>query len=271
MLKKFRKIATALVLSVSVLTATAAPVAAAEQTTVAATATKAGWKTVKGVKYYYGTNGKVKKGWLTLKGKKYYLDPAKKGAMTTGAKKISGKWYCFTKAGVLVVKKYGYKAGKYYYKINAKGVATKLTTVQGKAGAKLDSLNGSLANAFKWSAKLRYYGNSTTIPSGKTATQYYGEYGFNYNRGDCNVQAATFYWMAKALGYNVKFVQGYVPQANNTFGPHAWCEIVRNGKTYVFDPNLSSRYGLSRGYKFTYGTKGTYQYYDKNKKKITKK
>lgn len=89
--------------------------------------------------------------------------------------------------------------------------------------------------------------------------------------------------MAKVLGYKVKFVQGYVPTAldkngkPSKFGAHAWTTITSGGKTYVYDPNFSGyckrnnlSKGMKSGYKFTYGTKGTYRYFNSKKKEIKK-
>ncbi len=60
---------------------------------------KAGWKTVKGKKYYVGKSGKTKTGWQTIGKKKYYFD--KNGVMKTGLKKIGKKKYYFGKNGVM--------------------------------------------------------------------------------------------------------------------------------------------------------------------------
>lgn len=199
-----------------------------------------------------------------------------------------GKQYYYDKAGKLVKNKYGYKVGSKYYKISKAGVLTKVSKVEGLAGIRLEACKGktkseTLWKAFQWSANLKYYTNKTKVPSGQTKEEYFGLYGFQYKKGDCNVQAATFYWMAKALGYNVKFVQGYVPTAQNKngkitkFGAHAWTTIKSGSKTYVYDPNFSGfakRHGMAKGlkagYKFTYGTKNTYRYFNTKKKEIKK-
>ena len=57
------------------------------------------WKTIKGARYHYDSQGRRQTGWLIIGSKKYYLDPAKKGAMVTGTKKINGKTYKFGKKG----------------------------------------------------------------------------------------------------------------------------------------------------------------------------
>ena len=61
-----------------------------------APASKAGWKTVSGKKYYYNAAGKKVTGWQTIGGKKYYFRK-KDGRMQTGWQKISKKKYYFSK------------------------------------------------------------------------------------------------------------------------------------------------------------------------------
>lgn len=215
-------------------------------------------------KKYFVKEGVIQKGWLTCGQDKYYLDPSD-GAMVTGLKKISGKQYYFTSQGKLVTAKYGYKIKNRYYQISRKGVLKKLSRTEGMAGALLDKQGKSLKKAFQWSAKIKYAPPSKT-PSSKQAAKYYGEYGFRYKKGDCNVQAYTLYWLAKRMGFQSKVIHGYVPLAKGGYGRHTWVEITIKGKAYVFDPNLASQYGLDKGYKFQYGAKGTYRYHDKNKK-----
>lgn len=199
----------------------------------------------------------------------------------------NNKQYYYDNSGKLVKGKFGYKIKNKYYKISKAGVLTKVSKVQGLAGIRLNPYYGKYSNsqilwkAFQWSANLKYYTNSTKAPAGQTKEAYFGTYGFERNRGDCNVQAATFYWMAKALGYNAKFVQGYVPTAKDANGkitvysPHAWTTIKSGKTTYVYDPNFSGDCyqkkilkGMKSGYKFTYGTKNTYRYFNSKKKEL---
>lgn len=191
----------------------------------------------------------------------------------------NGKQYYYNNSGKLVKGKYGYKIGSKYYSINKKGVLTRVTKAEGLAGIQLNAYYGksksaALYKAFQWSASLKYYTNAT---SGKNAA-WFATFGFQQKRGDCNVQAATFYYMAKVLGYKAKFVQGYVPQALDSkgnpskFGSHAWVTIKMGSKTYVFDPNLygtiGTRNGVKYGWKHAYGEKGTYRYFSKKKVEI---
>lgn len=268
------KILVALILSAIISLGCVAPAAVSAQTITTASPKKAvsgKWKTVGSKKYFVLSSGKHKKGWLQWKGSTYYLSPTKNGQMLTGLKTVKGNRYYFSGSGKLYRNVAGIKLKGKYYQINSKGVLKPLSTVAGMAGVRLQKQGGKLKDGFKWSAGLKYYPNSTRVPGNTTAAKYFGTYGFKYNKGDCNVQAYTFYWMAKLLGHKVRYVKGYVPQVGGTMGAHAWCEIVQNGKTYVYDPNFAATYGVDRGFKFTYGTKGTYRYFDKNKKQITKK
>ena len=71
--------------------------------------------------------------------------------------------------------------------------------------------------------------------------------------------AATFYYMAKTLGYDAHQMAGYVPLSSGGMGVHSWVEIDMNGTTYVFDPDFTNETGRN-GYQITYGTSGTWVY-----------
>ena len=152
-------------------------VQAKEETPAVRTAAKQGWKKVGGKKYYIGADGKA----------------------VTGLQKIGGKYYCFNKKGQMLKNKPAYQVGKNYYVIDSKGVARKMSEAEELAVRQLKKLSKQkLRAAFDWAAKLPYQVIST---SGKTP-QDFASYGFSYGRGDCNVQACTFCYMAKVLGYD---------------------------------------------------------------------
>lgn len=287
MKKGLRKAILAAVLAASISVTSVAPAFAAgmpvietESAAAAGAKLKNGWNMVDG-KRYYVEKGEIKTGWRDYRGYKYYLDKKDGGAAVTGLKTISKKQYYFDSKARLVVSKFGYKIGSKYYSISAKGVLKQLSTVEGLAGIQLDKLKGETYEAFKWVSNFKY--KDTKLPAGKNAADYYGQYGLKTRTGDCNVQAYTFYWLAKRRGYDIKYVKGYVPQAvdkngNPTkFGAHAWCELNVNGKIYVCDPSLAQTEYVKKGkdpkpaYKFQYGAKGTYRYYDTKKRPITKK
>ena len=201
------------------------------------------------------TTKTLKNAWS--KNHKYYYD--KNGKKVTGVKKIGKYTYVFAKNGKLVTNKKYYKYNaKTYYKIAKNGRAKILSAVETLAASRLKKCGGNLKKAFNWSSSVRYAGNYKVA---KKNVANYAKYGFQTGRGDCYVQAATFYQMAKVAGYDAKYVKGSVNKGKG-LAPHAWVEIKSNGKTYVYDPNFQSEFGKKgyTGYKITYGQKGTLQY-----------
>ena len=118
----------------------------------------------------------------------------------------------------------------------------------------------NLYNCFNWCVKnIRYYSISGGAPSGYTNPQWYAIWGFEQHRGDCRTYAAAFYQLAKGLGYNARYVYGYVPRAGGGMVNHAWVEIDEGGTTYVYDPDFQYETGRN-GFKFRYKTSGTWRY-----------
>lgn len=245
-------------------------------------AMKKGWLTLNGKKYYFEKDGSLRYGWRSLGGKMYYFAPTTglmqtgwlslsngryylgaDGARRTGLQTIGGKNYYFGSDGKLITSTNAYRINGKYYSIDGNGVATPFSYAESLAAQKLDEIGWNLYAAFKWSSgqtgQFYYYHNDDTVPSGYTAADYYGIYGFENGRGDCYVMACTFYQMAKILGYDVHFVMGKVPLARGGWGPHGWCEIDLNGTTYVCDPDFTWD-AKRNGYMITYGTPGTWVY-----------
>ena len=52
---------------------------------------------------------------------------------------------------------------------------------------------------------------------------------------------------------------GYVPLAGGGMGPHAWVEIVQDGRTWVYDPDFQHETGRN-GFRIYYGCGGTWRY-----------
>lgn len=121
-----------------------------------------------------------------------------------------------------------------------------------------DQVGRDLYACFNWSV-MRYYAQGNNVPAGYTPSQWYSIYGLENQIGDCQVMAATFYQLAKGLGYDARYLQGYVPLAGGGVGDHGWVEIVMDGTTYVFDPDFQSETGRN-GYQITYGASGTWRY-----------
>ncbi|MCF0132586.1 MAG: transglutaminase domain-containing protein [Blautia sp.] len=213
-----------------------------------------------------------------------------------------GKQYYYNDNGKLVKSRYGIQINKKWYLINSKGVMKQVSEVKGRAGYLLDKWRAKgitkksklLAEAFKWSAKLPFVSGTTVPSSGVSVIEWYGLYGFRYQKGNCFNQAGTFAWMAKVLGYDVDIVSGYVPTAVDKngkitkFSTHGWATIKYNGKLYVFDPNFSAycmanpsynsqvaaktgnKAAISQGWMFQYGDKGHYRYCNSKKVEIRK-
>ena len=168
-----------------------------------------------------------------------------------------------------------------YFSVDEDGNAKKLTGVMEMAAKRLVRLKAgdkktmaNLKKAFKWSAGLRYRNNTKKI-KGSRAAQYYGEYGFRTLSGDCNTAAYTFWWMGKVLGYSPAVVNGKVPDGSaDNLKKHTWVTMKMDKKTWVFDPDFNRTYagktvktrsgkkklGKYCGFRFTYGTPGTYMY-----------
>lgn len=120
----------------------------------------------------------------------------------------------------------------------------------------------NLYNCFMWCVNnIRYSSLGDDVPAGYTTTQWFALYGLEQNRGDCRTYAATFYQLAKGLGYKARYVYGYVPSAGGGLIDHAWVEIDMDGTTYVFDTDFQYETGRN-GYQITYGTSGTWRYTD---------
>ena len=134
----------------------------------------------------------------------------------------------------------------------------KASTVYTYAANVLNQVGWNLSAAFNWSASLPYVNYSNSPSPGSEAMALYG---FRNGVGDCYVMAATFYYMAKLLGYNAHQMTGYVPLLNGGMGVHSWVEIDMNGGTYVFDPNFTNQTGRN-GYQIYYGMSGTWRYSD---------
>lgn len=226
-------------------------------------AVKTGLQKINGKRYFIQPDGTHLTGWYDYRGNRYYFNPKQDGAMTIGLLKIDGKYYYFNSNGKMLRNKRWGKIQDQYCMIGPDGAVKKLNSTQVLAVQRLEQLGRkqTLHRAFEWSAKLPYIG----VKTNKNAKWFAG-YGFTYGRGDCNVQACTFYYMAKMLGYDAHYVKGTVPQANGTNGNHAWVEIDQNGATFVFDPNLNGQYasvyGRNTGYAFHYGATHTYKYQD---------
>ncbi len=196
--------------------------------------------------YMFRKDGRLKttKGLYKLNGKEYY--GLGKGRLKTGWKAIvekkKGKAVYFNKnTGAMVKNK---KVG--YLKVPKSGRLGKAYYLGVK---RLDKIGWSLRKAYSWSAHMRYQGRSYRAKNSET----YAIKGFTKGYGNCYCMAATFYIMAKLLGYDIHQVEGRVDL------PHSWTVIRQDGREWVYDPNFTNETGRN-GWKIYYGKKGTWRY-----------
>ena len=232
-----------------------------------AAVTTTGWFKGADQKKHYGLgDGTVATGILKIKKTHYFLDEETGAPQGKGFFKYKGDAYYSKGSGKLMT---GWMAkGKraYYFYEDGKKVAqqAKNDTIGhlkipksghlGEAYAlgirTLNKKGWNLRAAYTFSYKLTYYDRWYRT---KTSEQY-SLRGFKKGKGNCYVMAATFYIMAKLLGYDVHQVYGKVDM------PHSWTEIKQDGKTYVYDPNFRNETGRN-GFKIWYGKSGTWRYH----------
>lgn len=121
-----------------------------------------------------------------------------------------------------------------------------------------------LKACFNYAASLPYYRATPEPQKGYTESEWYALYGFDNGKGHCYVHAATFYWLAKNLGYECYYIEGYVPRKGGGLITHGWVEIVIDGTLYVCDPNFTNETGKN-GYMIKYGMSGTWYYTQYNR------
>ena len=177
--------------------------------------------------------------------------------MRTGWQYIGNKWYYMYTANDSHGGSEGAMASNTIidgYQLLADG--TWCTGTELKARQVLDRVGWSLHSAFNWSARMTYK-KMTADPS--QGSEWFAAYGFENNRGNCYVMAATFCYMARQLGYDAHQMAGKVPTRSGGLTPHSWVEVNIGGSIYVFDPDFAKETGKN-GYQISYGTSGTWKY-----------
>lgn len=114
----------------------------------------------------------------------------------------------------------------------------------------------NLRAAYDWSESLRFVRTGLDAGAG---IRKHADFGFKTKTGDCQVQSATLYEMARVLGYDVHVVYGYVPEASGKLDDHTWLEVDQDGKTLILDPTFENLTGRN-GYMFPYRTPDTFIY-----------
>ena len=237
----------------------------------------AGWKYINSKWYHFYDSGVMETGWTYYKNNWYYLSPY--GDMSVNEwEYINSNWYHFDQNGIMQTGWFLYNGNWYYlYPANNNagksiGAMAQNTTIDGYfisqdgiwindeayqgAYSVLNQVGWNLWSAYNWSANLPYV-NYSNDPS--PGSRDFAIHGFQTKTGDCYVMAATFYYMAKALGYDAHQIAGYVPLRGGGQGVHSWVEIDMDGSTYVFDPDFTHE-TKRNGYQITYGMSGTWRY-----------
>ena len=235
------------------------------------------WDYINSKWYYFYDSGVMETGWTYYKNRWYYLSPY--GDMSVNEwNYINSNWYHFDQNGIMQTGWFFYNGNWYYlYPANNNagksiGAMAQNTTIDGYfisqdgiwindeayqgAYSVLNQVGWNLWSAYNWSANLPYV-NYSNDPS--PGSRDFAIHGFQTKTGDCYVMAATFYYMAKALGYDAHQIAGYVPLRGGGQGVHSWVEIDMDGSTYVFDPDFTHE-TKRNGYQITYGMSGTWRY-----------
>ncbi|MCQ2530411.1 MAG: hypothetical protein MJ086_04065 [Lachnospiraceae bacterium] len=203
------------------------------------------WKSVAGASKYNvyrkAENGSTWNMIATVSGTEYF-----------DATVTSGKTYYYTVDAVVETKN-GEMQGAYSSYGISNSLLSEWTT------KRLQEAGGTLRGAYDWAVKIPYDGLQ---PSSSTSSGY-ALYSLQNKKGDCLGKAASFCYMARALGYEVNMIQGYVPLRAGGMGIHGWVEIVdpKTGVTYICDPDFETETGYD-GYFKQYGQSGTWRYTD---------
>ena len=118
----------------------------------------------------------------------------------------------------------------------------------------MDQVGWNLKNAYYAAGGIKYYGQYKFTK--EMSAEDLSHQGFANGKGNCYVQAAMFYMMAKELNYDAHRVAGYC----NRGAAHSWVEIDYNGYTYLCDPECYNETGQTI-YMTSY-KKARWYYYD---------
>lgn len=216
---------------------------------------KAGLVQDEGKIYIVDGKGNRLTGWTEWDGKTYYLDEktgeAKIGTMTltkdqTGDK---NKIVCFGEDGAMLKDcevdgvKYGPDGTKQTLTIDER-LALDCMAVY-------DLVGKDLSKCFDWTYQSIVYKAFNpqwrTPPEGRTHIQNFALYGLESQTGNCYTFAATFLTLARNMGYEGRLAKGTVLTVNGD-EEHGWCELLINGKWYIFDGSFAQGFGASKCY-----------------------
>lgn len=104
-----------------------------------------------------------------------------------------------------------------------------------------------LQAVWNWLLNYASYKRTYETPSGDWTQQFAQEL-LSTGKGNCYRYAATFAYLAKELGYDVKVVTGQINAARGGVTPHGWCVITINGTEYICDPDMADAKGNYSGF-----------------------
>lgn len=208
-----------------------------------------GLVTVGGKVYYLTKDGKLKKGWIQIDNTVYFFntDGVRNFTMAVKGKKINSNGTFTEKYAAGLQKKLpkGSDATRQEVRDLAVGIIACTTTDKMSKGQKLYAV-------YKWLVGYPKYKRTYDTPKGDWTASYALQL-LTTRKGNCYRFAATFAYLAKALGYNSRIITGQVSAARGGVTPHGWDEIRSDGKWYVYDPELQFSLHLNL-YKLTYSS-----------------
>lgn len=130
------------------------------------------------------------------------------------------------------------------------------TKVHQYAQQLINANGGDLYRIYKWVVNsYRYTTKPVPVPypDGYTRQEFYFTDAYETHVTNCFGFAATFYWCAKEMGYDVKLIEGRVRYRSGAYGPHGWVEVKKDGATYICDPELEYEKSVN-SYMVTYAS-----------------
>ena len=220
-------------------------------------ATFTGWKEEDGAWHYY-VEGQKQTGWLTLDENRYYLD--EQGARATGVRVIDGKYYYFSKDGVMHTGWLKKSGNRYYFDENG----IRVTGLQ-SIGGKVYYFNGKGVMQTGWltkSGKTYYFGEDGVRVTGKQVidgnTYYFSKKGV-MTVGWLTISGKTFYFRedgTMAAGWT-KIDKVWYAFSKKGIMQTGW--ITKNGNRYYLGEDGAMVTGTTieiDGVSYTFDNKG---------------
>ena len=267
-------------------------------------ATKKGWVTKKGHKYYYNDSGKQKKGFVTVGKNTYYFTPKAiktkkgdasvtinpKGSMVRGWFKLDGKYYYFNRSNGKMVKnktidgikiakdgtakKTDYNEKKMNLMILARERMQSLTKPSDSKEVKREACYDYVKDNFtKTAVNADIDGKNQMVVLENIRSRadwdiIFADFGLSKNHGDCVAWACSVAYLIHECGYDdVYIVDDKKGTGYDSAHPaHAWAEC--EGK--VFDAYFGSYKGKDSNYNTGYACNktGSFPDWPINKKNV---